>query len=90
MWVGGGSQVEAMAPSHVQQPPSVCVWITGAPGTGKTTFIKEHILKAVDSIVDIHQWPLHKVGTSTQLVWRFLCKSRKMSRDRTVDLENGL
>ena len=25
----------------------------------------------------------------TSITWRFLCKSRKMSRDRTVDLENG-
>ena len=25
----------------------------------------------------------------TSITWPFLCKSRKMSRDRTVDLENG-
>jgi len=46
------------------------LWITGAPGSGKTTLIKELVFGAkVQDSIDLNKWPLQKVGTRTQLVW---------------------
>lgn len=48
--------------------PPIVVWVTGAPGTGKTTFVKEHILGSAGAI-DLERWPLNKMGGNPQLVW---------------------
>ena len=50
---------------------SMILFITGIPGSGKTTFIKEHIFGGADreGPVDLQHWPLRKEGTVTQVVW---------------------
>ena len=57
-------------------PVGLVVWITGAPGVGKTTFMKQHILKAINGTVNLDQWPVHKEGTTAQLVWHTSCDGR--------------
>ena len=54
---------------HVRRP--VVLFITGVPGSGKTTFVKEQIFCVTDrdGPVDLVRWPLRKEGTVTQVVW---------------------
>ena len=50
--------------------PRLVVWITGDPGTGKTSAVKESIFRCYrDNAVNLQDFPLHKVGVRTQLVW---------------------
>ena len=49
--------------------PGTCLWVTGAPGTGKTTFVKEHVMGAKEGIVNLEDWPVSKEGKRTQLVF---------------------
>ena len=48
---------------HVRRP--VVLFITGVPGSGKTTFVKEQIFGVTDrdGPVDLVRWPLRKEGT---------------------------
>jgi predicted ABC-type ATPase len=62
-----GAQVDNGA-VEPRQPP-VIVWVTGAPGSGKTTFVKELMGAAAGGAVDLQRWPPQKLGTTCQLSW---------------------
>ena len=47
----------------------VVVWLTGAPGTGKSSLVRALLTGQSDGVVDLERFPLHKVGGQTQLVW---------------------
>ena len=63
-------QEPEVQPLVVPRRPRLVVWITGDPGTGKTSAVKESIFRCYrDNAVNLEDFPLHKVGVRTQLVW---------------------
>lgn len=56
-------------PTHTHAHSRILVWVTGGPGEGKTTFIKQNVFGSAEKAVDLQDWPLRKEGTQTQVVW---------------------
>lgn len=50
-----GAQVVGAAEQLRQRP--VIVWITGVPGSGKTTYMKQLMGAAADGMVNLQRWP---------------------------------
>ena len=74
-------QVEP-SPTSTSYSVGVCLWVTDAPGTGKTTFVKEHIIGAMSGTVNLD-------GTVASLEGRRRAHQKEVKRRYKNQRTNG-